>query len=184
MVSIPNNNRFICLATLCLLAIATITATSTSTGGLRTVSSSRRRHNDRDDDDTVLDRELQQRKQQFANPPNQPVPKPTTTTTKRPSKKPTKRPTKKRPTRGPTKKPVTNPQLQQAELCTISNTGCQQSINNNLNLLLPGQACPTACIEVWDPVCDCFGRQHSNVCVAHSVGVSVVKRVNPNTGEC
>ena len=180
MVSIPNNNRFICLAAaLCLLAtIATITATSTSTGGLRTVSSSRRRHNDRDDDDTV-DRELQRQQQQFANP-IRPVPKPT----KRPSKKPTKRPTKKRPTRGPTKKPVTNPQLQQAELCTISNTGCQQSINNNLNLLLPGQACPTACIEVWDPVCDCFGRQHSNVCVAHSVGVSVVKRVNPNTGEC
>ena len=175
MVSIPNNNRFICLATLCLLAIATITATSTSTGGLRTVSSSPRRHNDRDDDDTVLDRELQQN-------PNQLVPKPTTTTatTKRPSKKPTKRPTKR-----PTKKPVTNPQLQQAELlCTISNTGCQQSANNNLNFLLPGQACPTACVEVWDPVCDCFGRQHSNICVAHSVGVSVVKRVDPNTGEC
>ena len=178
MVSIPNNNRFICLAAaLCLLAIlATITATSTSTGGLRTVSSSRRRHNDREL------QQQQQRKQQFANP-NQPVPKPTTTTTKRPSKKPTKRPTKR-----PTKKPVTNPQLQQAELlCTISNTGCRQgatNINTNLNLLLPGQACPTACIEVWDPVCDCSGRQHSNICVAHSVGMSVVKRVNPNTGEC
>jgi hypothetical protein len=25
---------------------------------------------------------------------------------------------------------------------------------------------------------------HSNVCVAHRAGMSVVRRANPNTGEC
>ena len=170
MVSITSNNRKYCLAILCLLALATTmtSVTSTSTGGLRTVSSPRH-NNDHDGD---IARELQQK--QFGNP-NQVLPKPTKT--KRPTKKPTKRPTKR-----PTKKPVSN-QIQEAELCTIS-TGCLASQNNNLNFMLPGQICPTACIEVWDPVCDCFGKQHSNVCTAHSAGVSVVKRVNPNTGEC
>jgi len=173
MVSITSNNRKYCLAILCLLALATTmtSVTSTSTGGLRTVSSPR--HNNNHNGDTaVAVRDLQQK--QFGNP-NQVLPKPTKT--KRPTKKPTKRPTKR-----PTKKPVSN-QIQEAELCTIS-TGCLASQNNNLNFMLPGQVCPTACIEVWDPVCDCVGKQHSNVCAAHSVGVSVVKRVNPNTGEC
>lgn len=177
MVSIPSNKRNYCLA-LCLIASTLITYTSA--GGLRTLSY--QRHNN-ERDDTAAVRDLQQQQEQQLRNPNQLRPKPTK---RRPSNKPTKRPTKRpttRPTTRPTKKPVTN-QIQQSELpCTIS-TGCLAAQNNNLNIMLPGQACPTACIEVWDPVCDCLGRQHSNVCVAHSAGVSVVKHVNPNTGEC
>ena len=189
MVGIPGIHRLNCLALcplllllLLLLALATIMRTNaatstTSAAGLRALS---RRHGDRDDSLRKLPQQ-----EQFGNP-NQ-LPKPTTATTgkkptKGPHKKPTKRPTKRRPTR----KPVKN-QLQQAELCTISAcpaAAAAASNDNDLNVLLPGQTCPTACIEVWDPVCDCTGQMHSNVCVAHRAGMSVVRRANPNTGEC